>query len=34
MHWGQVIISFILGAFFGPMLLSMFTGKSKTQSSY
>jgi hypothetical protein len=29
MRWGQVIISFILGAFFGPWLLSMVTGKGK-----
>lgn len=33
MRWGQVIISFILGAFLGPMLLSMFTGKRSAQST-
>lgn len=29
MHWGQFILAFILGAFFGPWLLSLVTGKGK-----
>jgi hypothetical protein len=34
MAWGQAIIAFILGAFFGPWLLAMFTGKNKSQAAY
>lgn len=36
MHWGQIIIAFILGAFLGPWVLSMVTGKGKAaqQSGY
>lgn len=33
MRWGQIIISFILGAFFGPWLLSAVTGKKASQSN-
>lgn len=33
MHWGQVIIAFILGAFLGPWLLSMATGKKAASNS-
>lgn len=33
MQWGQAIIAFILGAFFGPWLLAMFGGKRKTQTA-
>lgn len=29
MRWGQAIIFFILGTFFGPMLLGLFSGRSK-----
>ena len=34
MRWGQVIIAFVLGAFLGPWLLSMVTGKGKAASNY
>jgi hypothetical protein len=34
MRWGQGIIFFILGTFFGPMLLALFTGKGKKASAY
>jgi hypothetical protein len=34
MHWGQAILFFILGAFFGPMLLGLVTGRGKKQASY
>lgn len=33
MHWGQIIIAFVLGAFLGPWVLSMVTGKGKQSSS-
>lgn len=33
MRWGSFIIAFILGAFLGPWLLSMVTGKGK-QAAY
>lgn len=29
MRWGQAIIFFILGTFFGPMLLGLFSGRAK-----
>ena len=32
MRWGQAIIFFILGTFFGPMLVSLFTGKNKASA--
>ena len=32
MHWGQIILAFIAGAFFGPWLLTMVTGKGKQSS--
>jgi len=33
MRWGQAIIFFILGTFFGPMLLALFTGKRKSAAN-
>lgn len=30
MHWGQIILFFILGAFFGPMLLAKLGGTKQT----
>jgi hypothetical protein len=32
MRWGQVIIAFILGTFFGPWVLSLFGGKKQAAS--
>jgi hypothetical protein len=34
MRWGQAIIFFILGSFFGPMLMGMFSGKNKAPAGY
>ena len=34
MRWGQAIIFFILGTFFGPMLVGMFSGKNKQSAGY
>lgn len=33
-QWGQAVLFFILGSFFGPMLLAMFTGGGKKQAAY
>lgn len=32
MNWLQIIIGFVLGAFLGPWLLSMFGGKKQAAS--
>ena len=34
MRWGQAIIFFILGTFFGPMLLGLFGGKKTAAAGY
>jgi hypothetical protein len=34
MRWGPAILFFILGTFFGPMLLGLFSGKKKAASGY
>jgi hypothetical protein len=31
--WIQVVVAFLLGSFFGPMVMGMFTGKNKAANS-
>jgi hypothetical protein len=33
MRWGQAILFFILGSFFGPWLMALVTGKGKSAAS-